>query len=567
MATREVAMRALTRNTRWVVLDLETTPSDDGQHVVSIGINHWRMDPTTEQPTPSPVEWFVDPGVPIENTRFHHITAKTLTDNRAEPFACYINRLNDVLTARPGEKVVLVAHYATFDIGVLHLEYARAGQGFPDVALLDTWRLARWLDVPTTGYKLPALLACYGLLITNHHNAAADASDTAKLLRELIRDAIGQGVTDLSAKHPTKKKGPVLGQTADIESHLPTRGRRAARRSGFTFIERPDAHRNTHKALPKNPGKAALDTWLADARTCVRLRCPTLPTKVDSLRSVDNRRSNQKRMLAAFLTDWDTQLAAGESVAANTSLGAVLNLLPKVTPSTAAHAWYREWAPRLRSASRCVTGAAGVAPVDACPDCRAYRACPADTWTEAVARVYIGAGSNFTPGNTQQWTAPKGRLKGLVAAGESDVAAHAAWLLVKMLTPKKPSEADKVAKIASNLGLVSPGLTHRAARTAEESGGLAAALALIDKAIAHQGGSTDPEWTDLLSYRDALAARQVAVGRVPTGPAPFRTGHTAPADRPDRRRFQFATNPAVKAPAWLGAGKRRRTGARVLPVK
>ena len=567
MVTREVAMRALTRNTRWVVLDIETTPADDGQHVVSIGINQWRMDPTTAQPTPGPVEWFVDPGVPIENTRIHHITAATLTDNHAEPFACYVSRLNDLLTPRPGEKVVLVAHYATFDIGVLHLEYARARQALPDVALLDTWRLARWLDVSTTGYKLPALLACYGLLITNHHNAAADASDTATLLRELIRDAIGQGVNDLGAKHPTKKKDPVLGQTADVASYLPTRGRRASRRSGFTFIERPDVHRDTHKALAKNPSQAALDTWLTDARTCVQLRCPALLTKVDDLRSVDNLRSNQNQMLTAFLNDWDTQLSVGETVAANTSLAAVLNLLPKVTPSTAAHAWYLKWAPKLRSAIRCATGVDGVAPVDACPECRAYRACPADTWTHAVASVYLGASTNFTPGNSQKWMTPRGRLKVLADAGESDVAAHAAWLLVKMLTLKKPADADKVAKVASGLGLVSPRLTHRAARVAEAGGGLAAAVALIDKASTHQRGSTDRAWADLLSYRDAIAARQVAASRVPTGPAPYRTGHTAPADRPDRRRFQFATNPAVKGPAWLGAGKKRRTGARVLPVK
>ena len=109
--------------------------------------------------------------------------------------------------------------------------------------------------------------------------------------------------------------------------------------------------------------------------------------------------------------------------------------------------------------------------------------------------------------------------------------------------------------------------SNRATAACGVQGGLATALAVIDKAIAHQSGSTDPEWTDLLSYRDALAARQVAAGRVPTGPAPFRAGHTAPADRPDRRRFQFATNPAVKAPAWVGAGRKRRTGARVLPVK
>lgn len=155
MATHEVAMRALTRNTRWVVLDIETTPSDDGQHVVSIGINHWRMDPTTEQPTPSPVEWFVDPGVPIENTRFHHITAKTLTDNRAEPFACYIDTLNDILTPRPGEKVVLVAHYARFDIGVLHL-VSTPGPGRASL-MSRCWTPGGWLAGSTSP---PATTSC-----------------------------------------------------------------------------------------------------------------------------------------------------------------------------------------------------------------------------------------------------------------------------------------------------------------------------------------------------------------------------------------------------------------------
>ncbi len=560
MDTYQVAMRALTRNTRWVVLDIETTPSDDGQHVVSIGINQWRMDATSEQPTPHPIEWFVDPGVPIENTRIHHITTKTLTDNRAQEFAFYINRLNAALTARPGEHLVLVAHYANFDVGVLHMEYARAGQTFPDVALLDTSRLARWLDVPATSYKLPALLAWYGLAITNHHSAAADASDTAELLRLLLRDAIGQGVSDFGASHPTKKKDPVLGRTANIEPYLPARGRRAARRSGFTFIERPDAHRNTHKALPKNPSQGALHSWLADAQTCAELRCPALPAKVDRLRWAKD------QMLTAFLTDWDAQLADGETAAANTSLGAVLNLLPKVTPRTNAHAWFLKWGPKLRSAKRCPTSPAGGAPVDACPDCRAYRACPADIWTHAVAAVYLGAGRNFNWLNSQTWITSTRRLKGLVRAGYSDIAAHAAWLLVEMLTPKKPAEADKVAKMASDLDLVSPLLTHRAARVAEAGAGRTAALALIDKASAHRDGSTDRAWADLLSYRDAIVARQVASGRAPTGPAPYRTGHTAPADRPDRRRFQLDTS-AVKGPAAPGARKKRRTSLRGSPVR
>jgi DNA polymerase III epsilon subunit-like protein len=73
MDTRQVALRNLTRLTRWVVLDIETTNSDDGQHVLSIGINQWRLDATATQPTPSPVEWFVDPrGAHREHPRPPH---------------------------------------------------------------------------------------------------------------------------------------------------------------------------------------------------------------------------------------------------------------------------------------------------------------------------------------------------------------------------------------------------------------------------------------------------------------------------------------------------------------
>ena len=49
--------------------------------------------------------------------------------------------------------------------------------------------------------------------------------------------------------------------------------------------------------------------------------------------------------------------------------------------------------------------------------------------------------------------------------------------------------------------------------------------------------STDRVWADLLSYRDAVAARHTAASRAPTTPPRFRPGHTAPANRPDRRRF------------------------------
>jgi hypothetical protein len=56
-----------------------------------------------------------------------------------------------------------------------------------------------------------------------------------------------------------------------------------------------------------------------------------------------------------------------------------------------------------------------------------------------------------------------------------------------MLEPKKPHDADMVAATAAGLGLVSPRLTLRAARTAEANGARSAALALalIDNAAAN----------------------------------------------------------------------------------
>ncbi len=399
MITREVALRRLTRRTRWVVLDVETTNSDQGKRILSVGINQWRMDPTTSQPTPAPTEWWVDPGLPVENTRIHHITTQLLAERKAVPFTHYLTKLDKILTARRGEQVVLVAHYARFDVGVLHLEYARAGRTLPDVAVLDTWSLARWLDVGASRYNLTALLAAYGLRVTQHHNAAADAYDTAELLRKLLSAAADQQVCDFDADHPTKRKEPVLRRTGDYPAAPPNRGTRATRRSRFTFIERPKTHQQAHKAQPKKPTPADLDSWLRDARSCAELRCPGLPGKVDALRV------GREQMAAEFLTDWEHHLAADDPAAANTSLGAALLLLPKVTRAGDAPGWLALWEPKLRAASRCASGGPATEPVDGCPECRADRACPADAWTQTAAMLLVGAGRNFNVGNSKSWRA------------------------------------------------------------------------------------------------------------------------------------------------------------------
>jgi hypothetical protein len=80
------------------------------------------------------------------------------------------------------------------------------------------------------------------------------------------------------------------------------------------------------------------------------------------------------------------------------------------------------------------------------------------------------------------------------------------------------------------------GRAERRARQAADHGDLPAALSLIDRALTQRRQSTDRAWNELSDYRDALSARQIAAGRIrPT--RRYRAGHSAPANRPTRRRF------------------------------
>lgn len=239
------------------------------------------------------------------------------------------------------------------------------------------------------------------------------AADTAELLRRLLGDAATQGVTKLDAPHPANSKDAVLRRTGDYDAAPPNRGARAGSRSPFTFIERPIEHEKTHKSLPKSPSKNALDHWLADARTCIELRCPGLHHKVDGLR-VD-----REQMADEFLADWKTHHGEGENVSANAALGAAFVLLPKVTAAADAASWLSTWESQLVSSTRCApTPRTDGSPTDACPDCRADRSCPGDTWPTLAAILVLGAGRNFNRVNSLTWLATDGRLADLVKRAE-----------------------------------------------------------------------------------------------------------------------------------------------------
>jgi len=173
--------------------------------------------------------------------------------------------------------------------------------------------------------------------------------------------------------------------------------------------------------------------------------------------------------------------------------------------------------------------------------CRADRACPGDTWPALVAKLLVGAGRNFNYTNTGPWRAAGGRLDELVAAGQPTYASEAAWQVYEMLTNQKPDAAASLVDLADSLRLTHPRITHAKSRRLELLGDHDAALALIDATVATRGTSSDRAWVDLLSHRDAVASRQAALARIPAVPPPDRFGHSAPADRPDRRRFTLST--------------------------
>jgi DNA polymerase III epsilon subunit-like protein len=198
--------------------------------------------------------------VRIENTRIHRITDADVADQ--QPFHARLDDLAGVLTATSGERVVLVAHHAPFDVGVLHLEHQRAGRALPDVEVFDTLALARHLKLGTGRYRLPDVLAHFGLTVTDHHNALA-AADTARALARLLHAAAREGHTDLGALLAAAQ--PDRPRASGYPARPAARNTRAGAGSPFTFIDRPASHHARTRSCRSSP---PTPTWTAGWRGC-----------------------------------------------------------------------------------------------------------------------------------------------------------------------------------------------------------------------------------------------------------------------------------------------------------
>jgi hypothetical protein len=252
-----------------------------------------------------------------------------------------------------------------------------------------------------------------------------------------------------------------------------------------------------------------------------------------------------------LLVDWRTHLEQGDRVSASTCLGAAFVLLVKTMPTADLPAWLQEWEPHLAYAERCAQPTSETRnPVDACPDCRADRACPGDTWPSSVAMLLLGVGRSFNITNIKPWRGAESRLAELTRTGGTTYAGPAAWHLYEKLSNNHRNVAQEVADLADELQLVHPRLVVARARALELGGTPDDALDRITAALAHRGTSSDRGWMELADLHDAIQARAAARARRPAhAERPFRDGHSAPANRPDRRRFTITVEaePVIKA--------------------
>ncbi len=482
---------------RLVVVDTETTaaPGSPDTRVVSaaaVSCVAGRIAAIWSEP-------LIDPERSIEavSASVHGITDADVAT--APRFAAVAPVLAAVLYETPWERVVLVAHNAPFDLGVLRSEFARVGAALPDLPVLDTMgRLPSLAGVGGSGSGLDALLASLNLSNPKPHDALSDATATAQAAIALLNAAADAGYTSLVR---------LLAATADGR----TSTIRAATAIGLSVPREPDRspeHLAAHATpLPHKPGRKLLADWLAALDEDADLRCSLTTDRVlSALAPIEV-------VLPALVRLVEDRAAAGKPEPVATLVGVLTALLPSLPPATtgqpsqatrtAARHLDDRLAPLLDPLGRCREH-------PRCPDCREGLPCPLDIWRLALAaHVLMGRSHDFL--NTTGRDAGNGpyvRLRATNAA-LADTAMRAACAAMRDAGDLGAETA--AARLAVNSGCADPEVGETVA-SAMAAGGrasdLEAGITLADRILGRDAGSTDDAWRSLAICRARLAGRR-----------------------------------------------------------
>lgn len=165
-------------------VDVETTgTSPERARVTEVGVVLVSQPPRGGDHAPTVEHWesLVDPGVPVPPG----ISLLTgITDRMLDGAPRFADIAHPLLERLDG--AVFVAHQASFDYGFIRRELGRAGVEF-HAPTLCTVRLSRLLFPERSPHSLDAIIARFGLAVTDRHRALGDARVLWEFVRTLYR--------------------------------------------------------------------------------------------------------------------------------------------------------------------------------------------------------------------------------------------------------------------------------------------------------------------------------------------------------------------------------------------
>ncbi|MCQ9342319.1 exonuclease domain-containing protein [Corynebacterium kozikiae] len=218
IATRAVA------GLDFVAVDVETANGDWGS-ICQIGATLVRDGDVLET-----VAWLCQPPAPIanfdaENVAIHGITAEDVQD--AMPYATAQEKLVDFIGDLP-----VVAHNAQFDMTALFRAAEAAGIAVPTLDFSCSLALSRHADLKVESHRLPVVAQYFGVDLTKHHDAGADAEACAGIIIGLAQRVIEQKTlsTPVSLRELTEHFGMTLGNL-DAKRVYPVLAKLSSQRS------------------------------------------------------------------------------------------------------------------------------------------------------------------------------------------------------------------------------------------------------------------------------------------------------------------------------------------------
>ena len=530
-------VEALWAGLRLCVVDVETTHSrTHGTKIVAIGVVNARSGRVHGR-------WdsLVNPGVPISvhATRIHGLRDEDVETARS--FTDIAGTLMEAFTQQPGERLIMVAHNAAFDIPVIRAELQAAGRTMPDLPIIDTMGpLKRLAELPTASNKLADLLEALDIRNDNPHDALADANATALAVCKLLERVAERGLLDIER---------VL-----TELEATTTQTQSAARIGLSEPDRviaptlTDTHLATHaKPLGKTPAARTLQRWTEALIECGTLRCSHAAARVSEAAAP------AADLVQAVNGAVHALAAAQDGPGLATVLAAAAPVLERVGEGTGPRVHRRlalelfdEWHTLLAPFTRCAD--------DMCPACRETEPCGFDTWLTHLARSALHPWSenaiwSFIPYTGIQVRTGKSVWRTWVEDGRQPIADTAAWLAYEWWMDNNQTEAAAaVAGLAWEIGAVHPRLVE-AHLSAVAGGGrpadLTAAIAIADSALATTPQAGPPEYWRSLRARRTLLAGQLARGTARPSlvmdadgnPLPVRRHHPVNARRTRPPRF------------------------------